>query len=275
MWLCKCDCGNEKVVRSDSLKNGAIRSCGCLMKESIAKRRFKDLTGKKFGRWTVLEQAENQNNCVMWKCQCECGTVRNVFATSLLNGKSKSCGCLKNEVASKLNLIDLTGKRIGMLTVLKRVEDYISTLQSGSISTQWLCKCDCGNEVIKRGRSLRNGAQSCGCVEMPRGEFFIKEILEQNNVNYFPQYKFDDCRDVLPLPFDFYLPDKNICIEYDGIQHYKPVEYFGGKTHYISQKRHDEIKNEYCKDNGIRLLRVPYFYTTKQIEKSVINILNP
>lgn len=275
MWLCKCDCGNEKIVRADSLKNGSIKSCGCFLKESTSKRKFKDLIGLKFGRWTVLQKVESQNKFTKWKCRCECGSVKNVFANSLLNGSSKSCGCLKDETISKNNLIDLTGKTFGELFVVKRVEDYISPSANSGSSTRWLCKCSCGNTVIKYGHQLRNGAKSCGCLDMSGGEYLIKELLDSLNIIYKTEYTFSNCKDRLPLPFDFYLPYNNLCIEYDGIQHYKPVDYFGGMSHFITQQNHDKIKNQYCNDNGIQLLRIPYFYKEKQIKESIINILNP
>lgn len=274
-WLCKCDCGNEKVVRADSLKNGAIKSCGCLLKESTASRHFKDLTGRKIGRWTVLERVGNNGEHVTWRCRCDCGTIRDVYAQSLLNGLSLSCGCYKNEVAHELNFIDLTGRRSGMLTVIKRMEtDYISP--SGGRSPRWLCKCDCGNEKIMFGAGIRTGvAKSCGCLDRSYGEVLIATILKEGNIRYIEQYKTDDCRDTLPLPFDFYLPDHNVFIEYDGMQHFEPIEYFGGTKHFEMQKKHDEIKEAYCKDNGHTLLRLPYYLDDDEIKEKILNILNP
>ena len=72
------------------------------------------------------------------------------------------------------------------------------------------------------------------------------------------------------LPFDFYLPKYNSCIEFDGIQHYEPVEHFGGQESYDYTVKHDKIKNEYCKNNGILLLRIPYY---KNVEEELNNFL--
>ena len=63
---------------------------------------------------------------------------------------------------------------------------------------------------------------------------------------------------IKPLPFDFYLPNYNICIEYDGEQHFKPIKYFGGQKAFQSQQQKDEIKNKYCQDNKIKLIRISY-----------------
>lgn len=274
MWLCKCDCGTEKVIRADSLKDGSIQSCGCLSKEINSKRVLKDLTGKRFGRWTVLHRAPNQNNCTMWRCRCDCGTERNVFTASLLSGTSKSCGCYKDQRAHDLNFIDLTGQRFGMLTVVERVDDYVSP--SGGKSPRWRCICDCGNEKIALSCWLRSGAvTSCGCMSGSNGEVLVSKILKQNDIRYIPQYKFKECRDIYPLSFDFYLPDYNMCIEYDGKQHFEPINYFGGEEKFKKQKEHDQMKKDYCEYNNIGLLRLPYYLSISELEKQILNTLKP
>ena len=100
-----------------------------------------------------------------------------------------------------------------------------------------------------------NGCPSC---KISKGESNIKMILDSNNIEYVQQYKFDGCRYIKPLPFDFYLPQLNTCIEYDGIQHFEPIVFFGGKRGLSIRKRMDEIKNKYCLDNNIILIRINY-----------------
>lgn len=91
-----------------------------------------------------------------------------------------------------------------------------------------------------------------------KGEKRISIHLDKLGVNYFYQYRFDDCKLKQPLPFDFYLPDYNMLIEYDGEQHFKPVEKFGGIDFFIKTKISDTVKNEYCKSNNIELIRISY-----------------
>lgn len=100
----------------------------------------------------------------------------------------------------------------------------------------------------------------CGCpiCNNSKGEIEINKILKNNNINFIQQKKFKECFDTLPLPFDFYLPDINTCIEYDGEQHYKPIKIFGGVKRYTLLKKHDEIKNKYCHKKGIRLIRITF-----------------
>lgn len=86
----------------------------------------------------------------------------------------------------------------------------------------------------------------------------IERYFNENNISYVLEKKFDECKNRLHLPFDFYIESMNLLIEYDGIQHYKPIEYFGGENGLKEQQHNDEIKNKFCKDNGINLLRIKY-----------------
>lgn len=77
------------------------------------------------------------------------------------------------------------------------------------------------------------------------------------------------------LPFDFYLPSYNILIEYDGEHHFQPVKGWGGEEKFKLTQKNDEIKNNYCKDNNITLLRLPYTHTENDIKNEILNILSP
>ena len=98
----------------------------------------------------------------------------------------------------------------------------------------------------------------CPKCNTSHGERDIGKWLDNNNVKYITQKTFDNCRDKKPLPFDFYLPEYNACIEFDGEQHFHPVEYFGGEERFETLVNHDKIKNSYCKNNDINLLRISY-----------------
>jgi len=92
----------------------------------------------------------------------------------------------------------------------------------------------------------------------------MRNKLQKNNILFIQNQKFDDCRNVLPLPFDFYIPDSNLLIECDGIHHYEPVKHFGGEDRLEYQQHNDNIKNNYCKEKGIKLIRVKSY---KEIDK--------
>ena len=109
----------------------------------------------------------------------------------------------------------------------------------------------------------------CGCpiCSESKGEQQIRCFLNNNDIKYITQHKFKNCVNKRSLIFDFYLPEQNICIEYDGIQHFEYIEYFGGDERLLNIKENDKIKNKYCKNNDIRLIRIKY-------DKNVNEILN-
>ena len=123
---------------------------------------LKDLTGQKFGKLTVLRRAEDRKRGrPIWLCQCECGNQTVVSSTRLLlpNG-TRSCGCLRHQPSN--NLVDLTGKVFGHLTVLRRDESVTGG------KAKWICRCTCGNTVSVFSSSLRSGkTKSCGCRSAP------------------------------------------------------------------------------------------------------------
>ena len=106
--------------------------------------------------------------------------------------------------------------------------------------------------------------QGCPKCKNSLGEEIIIQILTKNKINYIFQKKFENCKNLFSLPFDFYLPDYNICIEYDGKQHYKPVEHFGGKKEFLKRKKRDRIKTDYCKKMKIKLIRIKYNENIKE-----------
>jgi very-short-patch-repair endonuclease len=90
------------------------------------------------------------------------------------------------------------------------------------------------------------------------GELFVSQWLNKNNFNHTPQMRFKTCKDIRELPFDFYINDTNILIEYDGEQHYKSIEYFGGYEKFNDRKKKDNIKNNWARDNGYIIIRLNY-----------------
>lgn len=95
-------------------------------------------------------------------------------------------------------------------------------------------------------------------ITSSQGEREILLFLEDKGIKYLTQYKFDDCRMINPLRFDFYLPDYNICIEYNGKQHYQSIQYFGGDKNFQKQQQRDGIKRKYCRRNNIKLIEIAY-----------------
>ena len=125
----------------------------------------------------------------------------------------------------------------------------------------WRCLCDCGNEKITIGKSLRQGlTTSCGCIHS-KGEFKITKILKELNINFISQYHTDELKSKYNyhLYFDFFLPQYNTIIEYQGEQHYRPLKYdIYNEDHYKELKERDRLKKEYCIKKKIKLVEIPY-----------------
>lgn len=122
-----------------------------------------DISGKKFGMLTVIDRAQDYISPggyrkPMWNCVCECGNTVVVAANRLKTGNTKSCGC-----GSPNKFIDLTGRKFGKLTVVNKVDNFIS--KDGSVRTMWNCVCECGNSVTVMANNLKSGkTKSCGCL---------------------------------------------------------------------------------------------------------------
>ena len=104
----------------------------------------------------------------------------------------------------------------------------------------------------------------CPTCSESKGELIVAKLLNTLEIQFVKEKKFEDCKNskvgryCRRLPFDFYLPEFNVVIEYDGKQHFEPIEIFGGEKVFQNLKIRDEIKNKYCKDNGIKMIRIPH-----------------
>ncbi len=120
-----------------------------------------DLTGKIFGRLTVISVNKKVKNLFYWNAVCECGKQRVVQGSHLKNGETVSCGCHARE-QSKLKCIDIKGQVFGRLTVIEKV------IGKKNVS-EWLCQCECGNKTMVFGSKLRSGQTlSCGCYHIDK-----------------------------------------------------------------------------------------------------------
>ena len=184
----------------------------------------------------------------------QCGFCNQTFESEIghvKRGSTRSCGCQNQN--RKYN--NLTNKRFGKLIAIKPTDKR----QSKSIV--WLCKCDCGNYTEVLQFNLTKGyTTSCGCKNTSKGEDIIEKILQQKNIKYQTQYIFKDCVNLKTkrhLRFDFYLSEYNCCIEYDGIQHFQETDMCSDTLD--ERQYRDNLKNQYCKEKGIKLIRIPYW----------------
>lgn len=218
--------------------------------------KLEDLTGKNFGRLTVINRCENISGRVAWNCICECGNEAKVISKSLKNGNTKSCGCLHKELVGKQFSKNISNKRFGSLVAIEPTKER----KHGSIV--WKCLCDCGNIHYATAELLLAGkVKSCGCIKS-RGNQKIKEILLNNNFNFIDEYLIRI--NSINYYYDFAIFENNTLkcfIEYDGVLHFERDDYHGWNNEqtWEKTKRNDEIKNKYCIENNIKLIRIPYY----------------
>ena len=223
----------------------------------------KDLTGQKFNRLTVLGRAPHEYRGAYWWCECDCEQhhIVKVLGSHLIAGNVKSCGCLNKEIVSNIGKStkqDLLNQTYNYLTVVRD-----SGKRAHNRGIIWVCECECGNFIEVRADQLKNNhTTSCGCRKISVGEEKIQRALREMNIVYekekaFSNLHFDNNINSHPR-FDFYIPAQNIIIEFDGKQHFSEVSGMFKQISLAERQKRDKIKDEYCKQNNIHLIRIPY-----------------
>lgn len=287
--LIKCDyCGTIKETHQsthyNAMHNYPFKDCcdKCAGKKtsevSYYKRREKS--------WSLLEKhckekhytlITNKNEFTDVKMQIRyiC-PIHGEMSSSMDNMIRKGCGCSKCRDAF-----------IGLTNILDvdYVEEYINNINNNV----WINKSEyknstthnidilcgkCKNKIFTTSFNnyKRAGVNQCfSCSnKASRGEELIASILNKYNIDFIPEYRFDDCRDKRSLPFDFYIPLYNLIIEFDGQHHYENHENW---SNFEITKKHDEIKNDYCYKKNINLLRIPY-WDGNNLEEIILNKIN-
>lgn len=166
-FMCRCDCGTEKIVLYHNLMSNRPLSCGCTR---FKKKPPVDLTGQRFSKLTVISEVapyypKNQYRKRRWLCKCDCGAETIVLQSNLTARQgTKSCGCITRSKGPRSAPLELTGNRYGKLVVIGLAEPQITTV--GGMRKQWKCQCDCGNTTIVAQDNLLCGhTRSCGCMK--------------------------------------------------------------------------------------------------------------
>ena len=145
------------------------------------------------------------------------------------------------------------------------IVDYKNTMTKVNIicSKHGIFKMKPNNHIVKK--------QCCPKCNNSKGEIEIFKILKNNKIEFETQKRFYECKHILNLSFDFYLSEHNMCIEYDGIQHFESVKYWGGDENLKIRQLRDCIKNQYCFINNIKLIRIRY---DDDINKKMCEVLD-
>lgn len=234
------------------------------------KKNNKDLSFKIFNHLIVFAKGPSYispkgHRQSQWWCICDCPehNIILVRGNNLTSNNTKSCGC-QNTISRKNNMakiaqsraIDLTNQYFGELKALQ------PTHQRKNKSVVWECLCSCGKKHYITESDLKSHKiESCGCSKESKGIKVIKTILENNNIVYETEKTFSTCRFLdtnACARFDFYI-NNNFLLEFDGIQHFKEGDVNFFKDSLEKRKEHDNYKNQWCKQNGIALKRIPYY----------------
>lgn len=258
-FVCKIhdDKIQEKTLDDIITQNGRCKYCyydsigdRCRVSEDV----LKDLCHQKNLKY-LDRFVKNQETHIKYLCPTH--KSKGVQEISLTHLKEKAVGCPYCYGWHK--------DTSDFIKEMKDIQPYVKIIGQYFGSESHIdCECKiCGYKWSPIARGLKNG-EGCPPCKMSKGEKRIKWFLDDNNISYIYQNKFEECRDQFPLPFDFYLPEYNLVIEYDGEQHFKPVDFANnGKAWaekaYQTVIYHDEIKNRYCFMNNISMLRIPYF----------------
>lgn len=259
-------CGYEYEVTPSAFKRGQ-RCPKCMLKQRSDKAKktheefVKEVYDKYLDEYSLLGVYESYHKHIKVKHN-KCGHVWNVKPSNLMSGK----GCPKCK--SKTSSEKQTWSHDEFINIVRDLvgNEYVFLEEYKGANEKILVKHNlCNNEYkVAPSKFINLGRRCPKCAKLQsKGVKRIEKWLIDNNYTFEREYSFKDCRYIQPLPFDFAVKTKDndiLClIEYDGEQHYKPVIIFGGEKALEETKMRDNIKNEYCKKNGIKLIRIPYW----------------
>lgn len=274
----KCECGNEFERTWRVFYRGSHSCKECAWKEVNRDRTYTIEYIKKFAEENSTSKllSEHYSNCkTKLKFLCECGNEFETTFDAFKNAGKKKCnmcsmpdgvvgidGIMRPSISNlKTNyefILELKEKRGEEFTPL---EEYISAKTLIRVKHN-----KCGYIWRVSPDHLLNRKDNCpSCTYLgnnSKGNKEVEHYLIANNISYEKEKKFIGLKGSKKqnnLRFDFYIPNMNICIEYDGEQHFKPIELFGGEKQFKIQVENDNIKNTFCKENNIKLIRIPYY----------------
>lgn len=302
-WLCKCSCGEIKIVPKAYLKTNPNPNCGHIRTEKLQARNSKGrikLEGKTFGEWEVQEYIGNKH----YRCKCSCGKIKEVAYRDLVQGISQSCG----HNNGKHRVIDISGREFGEL----KVEKYLG-------NKLWLCRCSCGEYTkVLKGNLLNGSVRSCGCkqydrvskeeieskidgftrkngrapfvsevsVLIDRHDAHTREYIRRYELNNKLNQTFDskaECeihelfskldnvvlhdRKILSgEELDIYIPTKKLAIEFNGTYWHSDI---------YKETNYHQHKTIECAKKGIHLIHIfEYEWENKKTREQLINYIN-
>lgn len=274
----ECECGNPFITTFAKFKDRNKRQCN-----KCGRKRTSDYFRIPYSE--IVEKIKNETNLILLtkeseyvdtnqslKLICNCGEPFTTSYKYIFGNNQKQCqdcGKRKSDNAKRYSYQEVKEivEKDGCRLISK---EYTNT------KSQLDLICKCGKPFHTRLEIIKtyNKHQCNDCGYGGKIPSLLEEKIEwlllTNNVTYKTQYSFEDCRYKGILKFDFAIFDKNLTlkflIEADGIQHFKPFEFYGGEENFKIIKKRDKIKDEYCNTNQIKLIRIPYYYKDEEIK---------
>jgi hypothetical protein len=216
----------------------------------------KKLIGRNIKR---LENYQGSDVNINWQC-LKCSNVWRQNPDHILNTKAGCPKCFFESIKLNTNEIvqKIAIKNISILSEFNNINDKVEFKCN-------LCECKWRTKLLHV--IYHTGCPGC----LNKKEKYIQDILNNQQI----EYSYHKRLNIPQLVFvDFFIYNRNIIIEYNGKQHYEPVEYYGGKSKFVKQQARDENLRVYCKENNIKLLEIPYWIKDKEIEKTVKDFIN-
>jgi very-short-patch-repair endonuclease len=264
--ICKTHGPFEQLANTHLYKNGQCTYCNN-EKLSILKRKdieqfiidAKKVHGDRYDYSLVVYIKSNIDVIIICKKH---GKFEQQPNNHLQGANCRYCSVEEQHELQKSNKEEFTKKAVivhGYLYGYNLVE-YIDSITKVII----VCK---KHGKFEQTPSHHLSGTGCPTCKLSHGERLLSQILNSFNISYIQQKQFDGCKNIRNLKFDFYIPEHNLCIEYDGIQHFEVSNFFGGEEAFKARQYKDSIKNRYCEENKIDLLRIPY--NEKKVEKII------
>lgn len=246
-------CGYKYFVNPSSFLSGRrCPRCSGLMKKTTKeyKKEVFNLVGNEY---VILGDYINALVKVETLHQ-SCGSVFPVTPNSFLSGvRCPNCTNNKKKTTQEF--------KEDIFNLVKNEYSFLGDYEGATIKKEMKHE-KCGHIYKVKPNDFLSGYR-CPRCRFSKGEKKISEYVESKNIKYISQYKTKECKNIARLPFDFAIFNNNetinCLIEYDGEQHYQSKEFFGGEEAFKQRQHNDQIKNQYCKDNNIKLIRIPYW----------------
>ena len=229
---------------------GGCTKCGRIRTTPELILEFKHIHGNKYDYSRVQYTTSKAKVCIV------CPTHGEFWQSKDNHLKGKGCPTCNN--IDKLSRYSMTIEDFTRRAIETHHNKYdYSKTKYINTKTPIIIICPKHGQFSQRPGEHLQG-HGCPICNSSKGEKKVLQWLTTRGIECNPQYVFPACKDINPLSFDFFIPSRNLLIEFDGIQHYMPIAVFGGAAGHAKQKQHDRIKDAFCVENNITLLRIPY-----------------